>query len=230
MNKQEKLWWSNGSLCCELLFHSLIPLTLLPPHQSLGAAPGPEFLFAWFYFSSYKDPGQMGRDGFKRRLSKRLMHYNEKRHLYSQRALSVSVHVGRSTEAEYRRPLSFVIRSGVVFPTHTSFYFFDPSLTPNIHTIPFSLPPSFLSTLKYPVFHSAAQWAVWMCLVSYVTSFLESLPPVWSHCITCQLLCTSQRGSLFSGFLRHKYDPPPNGGGIKPGAESQIAPPPPFLP
>lgn len=46
-----------------------------------------------------------------------------------------------------------------------------------------------------------------MCLFSYVTSFLELLPLVQCHCITYQLLCATQWESLFSAFLRHKYDP-----------------------
>lgn len=163
-------------LCCEFLFLSFI-------HQflSLALASGPEFLFPWFFFR------RTGGNGvrwplFKGRLSKCLMHYNEKRHLYSHKALSVSSHVCPSKEAEYLRPLSLTSR----FP-HTSFFFYPAFTTKHPHNTLIFL-PSFLSTLEYPVFHLAARWAVWMCLVSYVTSFLESLPPAHCHCITCQLL------------------------------------------
>lgn len=111
------------------------------------------------------------------------------------------------------------------FP-HTSS--FIPLLPQNIHTMPpFFLVshPSFLSMLEYPVFHSAAQWAVWMCLVSYITSFLELLPPARCHCITYPLLCATQWGSFFLCLFEAQIWSP-NGDGIKLGAESQTSPPP----
>lgn len=116
-----------------------------------------------------------------------------------------------SSEAEYL--LSLTIR----FP-HTSF------LSQTSTQYPFFSFPSLLSTLEYPVFHLAAPWAVWMFPVRYVTSFLESLPPARCHCITCQLLCTSQWGSFFSAFLRQKYDPP-NGDGISSVLKVRLPPP-----
>lgn len=110
------------------------------------------------------------------------------------------------------------------FP-HTSS--FIPLLPQNIHTMPpfFVSHPSFLSMLEYPVFHSAAQWAVWMCLVSYITSFLELLPPAQCHCITYPLLCATQWGSFFLCLFEAQIWSP-NGDGIKLGAESQTSPPP----
>lgn len=59
------------------------------------------------------------------------------------------------SEAEYLRPLSLTMR----FP-HTSFFqsHFYPKHPHN--TFFFFFFPSFLSTLEYPVFHLAAQWAV----------------------------------------------------------------------
>lgn len=114
--------------------------------------------------------------------------------------LFLSARLSFPVRHKYLHPLSLTIR----FP-HTSFFY--PAFTPNTHTIPLFSSLSLLSTLEYPVFHLAAQWAVWMCLVSYVTSFLESLPPAHCHCITCQLLCATQWGYFFSAFLRHKHDP-----------------------
>lgn len=150
------------------------------------------------------------------RLSKCFMHYNEKRHLYSHKALSVSAHVC----CFQRGGIPSSSQPDDTFPTPLFLSHFYPK---HPHNTFFSF-PSPLSAPEYPVFHLAARWAVWMCLVSYVTSFLESLPPAHCHCITCQLLCASQWGSFFSAFLRHKYDPP-NGDGIKLGAECQAAPP-----
>lgn len=121
------LSFTNSSHSASLLFfnRSLSP-------QALNSS-SPDFLFF-----KLERLGEMGWDGsplFKRRLSKCLMHYNEKRHLYSHKALSVPVHVCPSSEAEYLQPLSLTI----YFP-HTSFFFY-PALTPNIHTIPlFSSP------------------------------------------------------------------------------------------
>lgn len=156
------LSFTNSSHSASLLFfnRSLSP-------QALNSS-SPDFLFF-----KLERLGEMGWDGsplFKRRLSKCLMHYNEKRHLYSHKALSVPVHVCPSSEAEYLQPLSLTI----YFP-HTSFFFLSRSYPKHPHnTLIFF--PFFLSTLEYPVFHLAAQRAVWVFLVSYVTSFLESLP------------------------------------------------------
>lgn len=58
-----------------------------------------------------------------------------------------------------------------------------------------------LSVLEYPVFHFAAQWAVRMCLLSYVTLLLQSLPPACRCCVTWNW------GTFFFAFLRLKYDP-----------------------
>lgn len=122
-----------------------------------------------------------------------------------------------SSEAEYLRPLGLMIR----FP-HTSF--FIPLLPQTSTQYLFLSFPSFLSRLEYPVFYLAAQRAVWMGPVSYVTSFLESLPPARCHCITCQLLCTSQWGSFICLFEAQIWSL--NGDGIKLGVESQPPPPP----
>lgn len=68
---------------------------------------------------------------FKRRLSKCLMHYNEKRHLYSHKALSVCALVCPFTGTEYLRPLkpSLTVQSSTLFRT----YFFHPPLPKHPH-------------------------------------------------------------------------------------------------
>lgn len=200
--------------CCEFpfsLFHSVVFLTLALFPLFWSAMPqalnsSSRFIF----FFKLQGPGEMGWDGsplFKLRLSKCFMHYNEKGHLYSHRALSVSPYICPSSETEYFRLLSLTTETRALFPTHH--LFFKPRFYPKqLHNTPIFFPlTSSLSTLEYPVFHLAAQWAVWMCLFSYVTSFLELLPLVQCHCITYQLLCATQWESLFSAFLRHKYDP-----------------------
>lgn len=135
---------------------------------------------------------------FKRRLSKCLMHYNEKRHVYTHKAFSVPVRV---RPPRVRQNNSVLSQSDDTFPTHL--FFFKPQTSTQY--LLFFL-PSLLSTPEYPIIPSAAQWAVWMCLNSYVTSFswvascsspLRNLPAT---------LCQSM-GSLSSAFLRHKYDP-----------------------
>lgn len=78
-------------------------------------------------------------------------------------------------------PLCFTLH----LPTHLF-------LPPNIHTIRPFLPPSSPPTLKCPAFRSAAQWAA----IRYVTSFLESLPPVRCRCITCQLSLSDKNDPL----------------------------------
>lgn len=174
------------------LIHPPIPLPLaLFPLRPLALASGSKFLFP-----KLGGMGEMSCLYFKGRLSKRLVHYNEKRQVYSHKALSVSSHVCCFQRG--RIPSSLSPTTG--FP-HTSLYPKHP------HKSSFPFPSPLSALLEYPVFHSAAQWAVWMCLVGYVTTFLESLPPARFHCITCQPLFTSQWGSFFPGSLRNTYDP-----------------------
>lgn len=84
------------------------------------------------------------------------MHYNEKQHLCSHKAPSVCVHVSPSSEPEYLRPLSLMIWMEQCAVSHTPLFksLFYPK---HPHNTLFFFFPSFLSTLEYPVFHSAAQ-------------------------------------------------------------------------
>ena len=126
------------------------------------------------------------------------MHYREKQHLFTQSFFCLDVHLSSPVRQNN------LVLSAWRYLSHTP-SLFESWFYPDIHTMPFFTLPLSLSMLEYPVFHLAAHWAV--CLASYVTSFLELLPPAHRHCISCQLLCASQWGSFFSGLLRHKYDP-----------------------
>lgn len=123
-------------------------------------------------------------------------------------------------------PSSLPTGTSALFPTHLFFFFFffkSRFCPKHPHNTLFPPLTSFLSTLEYPVFHLAAQWAVWMCLFRYVTSFLELLPPAQCHCITYQLLHATQWESLFSAFFEARIWSP-NGDGIKLGADNWAYP------
>ncbi len=165
-------------------FFFFFPLSFIHQFLSLALASGPEFLF--FFFR------RTGGNGvrwplFKGRLSKCLMHYNEKRHLYSHKALSVSSHVCPSKEAEYLRPLSLMIR----FPHTHLLFFFTPKHPHN--TLIFL--PSFLSTLEYPVFHLAARW----CCENVPCQLCNIISWVVASCsLPLHNLPATQWGSFFS--------------------------------
>lgn len=138
---------------------------------------------------------------FKRRLWKCLMHYNEKRHVYTHKAFSVPVRV---RPPQVRQKNAVLSQSDGTFPTHL-FFFLNPTFTPNSHTIPpFLLPFSSVSA-TVPYFPLGCPVGC-VSLNSYVTSFswvascsspLRNLPAT---------LCQSM-GFLSSAFSRHKYDP-----------------------
>lgn len=162
-------------LCCEFLAFWLS--FLFSSHLLLHQVPN---------FSSPFKATSAGGNGVREIIfiPKFLMHYSEKRHLYSHKAFSVSVCIcppqqGRITSSS---------QPDNNFPTHLPFLNRGSTQTSTQYL--FSLSRSSLSMLEYPVFHLAAHWAV--CLASYVTLFLELLPPAHRHCITCQLLCASQ--------------------------------------
>lgn len=141
--------------CCEFpfsLFHSLVLLTLalfplfwsaMP--QALNSS-SRVFLGFFLFFLNYKDWGKMGWDGsplFKLRLSKCFMHYNEKGHLYSHRALSVSPYICPSSETEYLRLLSLTTETRALFPTH-HFFFKSRFYPKQLHNTPIFSPSPLL--------------------------------------------------------------------------------------
>lgn len=97
------------------------------------------------------------------------------------------------------------------------------SARPYLSHTPLFTPPPTPTQWRWPVFHLAARWAVWMCLAGYITPFLQLLPPARRHCITSYCAPASQ-GSFFSAFSSHKHDPPTDGAAAKPSAESDAAP------
>lgn len=148
------------------------------------------------------------------------MHYNEKRHIYSHKALSVSVHVSPSSETEYLHPLSLMIWSGALFPTHLLFY---PAFTPNIHTIPFFFLLLFSVNVRVPCFPlgcpvGCVNVPCPLCNISWVAAAcsvtLHNLPATVRRSMRVLFLC------LFEPQIWS-----PNGDDIKLGAESQAAPP-----
>lgn len=191
--------------CCEISLFLLLTFSLLLFNRLRPWIPlPPDFKYR------EKGCGRWELDGsplFKRGLSKCLMHYNEKRHLYSHKALSVSAHSYVLSQGQNTFVLSSLpwrCREGRI-NSHTllssCFTQTSTQYTPPTHL-------SFLSVLEYPVFHSAAPWAVWMCLVSYVTSFLESLPAALCPLHNLWAIVSAvNEGPFFSAFLRHKYDP-----------------------
>lgn len=138
------------------------------------------------------------------------MHYNEKRHLHSHKALSVSV--CPSSVTEYLGPLSPTIWTGAPFPTHLLFY-------------PHNTLPSSLWKLEYPVFHLAAQWACVNvpCQLCNIISWVVASCSVPLHNLPAPV-CQSMRALFLCLFEAQIWSP--NGDGIKLGAESQAALPP----
>lgn len=192
-------------LRCEFLFlfHSPLSLTLarFPPLQSLALASSPKFLFSPHFSFNYEDWGKWGEmtrlylNGDSQSASCIIMRSDMS--IHTKLFLSLCVFV----LPEWGRITPSFPSLTIHFP-HTSFFFKPQTST---QYLLFFL-PSLLSTPEYPIIPSAAQWAVWMCLNSYVTSFswvascsspLRNLPAT---------LCQSM-GSLSSAFLRHKYDP-----------------------
>lgn len=143
----------------------------------------------------------MGWDGsplFERRLPKCLMHYNEKRHLCSHKAFSVS-----PSEAKYLRPLS----ASDPF-SHTPPHLIPALLPQTSSTILFapSIPPPV--TVRVPCFPlgrpiGCVNVPRQLCnIISWVVAsrslLLHNLPAT---------VCQSTRVPFSSAFLRHKHDP-----------------------
>lgn len=149
-------------LSCEFLFlsfHSPISLTLVlfPPLQSLALASGPRIPLPLIFLLAARTGGNGVRwlylNADSQSASCIIMRSDIS--IHTKLFLSLCALVLPS-EAEYLRPLSLTMR----FP-HTSFFqsHFYPKHPHNTFFFFFFF-PSFLSTLEYPVFHSAAQWAV----------------------------------------------------------------------
>lgn len=212
--------------CCEFpfsLFHSVVFLTLALFPLFWSAMPqalnsSSRFIF----FFKLQGPGEMGWDGsplFKLRLSKCFMHYNEKGHLYSHRALSVSPYICPSSETEYFRLLSLTTETRALFPTHHLF-FLNPAFTPNSYTIPLFFPPHLFSVdARVPCFPlgcpvgcvnvpfqlcNIISWVVASCSVP-----LHNLSAPVCHSMRVPFLC------LFEAQIWS-----PNGDGIKLGADN----------
>lgn len=118
----------------------------------------------------------------------------------------IAIHTGLSLSSMHvcpspaRRHTLVLAGLMIRFP-HTSFY--PPKKRPHNSLI---LSPPFFCQHQSTLFSTWLPSGLCECApVSYVTSFLESLPPARWHCITCSLL---NEGPFSLPFLWHKYDTP----------------------